>query len=248
MLQLTTHLRQLCIFLGSRKIQELKTESTHFSANEFADKLVNYSLQEGTHSVMQAAHWINLGAAVQSFFKNPPTFAFMLGSFSRHPLQKKERVKRQRLAEDNGKEKRTNVKMVIDDQEQLETTAHDVSRRILPTLKDLYKRSKHPLDYFEFVIDPDSFGVTVENMFHVSFLIRDGLAQISLDEDKLPVIEPTSGVLGSREDKDKALQSLPRKQLINNFSVSQWRRLIQTYNITKARIPRRSVPQASQSH
>jgi hypothetical protein len=41
---------------------------------------------------------------------------------------------------------------------------------------------------FEFAINPDSFGQTVENLFYISFLVRDGLVQISFDEDELPTI------------------------------------------------------------
>ena len=40
-------------------------------------------------------------------------------------------------------------------------------------LVDRYRKNEcSPMDYFEFVIDPDSFAKTVENMFHVSFLIK----------------------------------------------------------------------------
>ncbi|NXT95924.1 NSE4A protein, partial [Anhinga rufa] len=45
-----------------------------------------------------------------------------------------------------------------------------------------------PISFFDLVIDPNSFARTVENIFHVSFIIRDGFARLKLDDDKLPII------------------------------------------------------------
>ena len=44
------------------------------------------------------------------------------------------------------------------------------------------------IDLLRFVVNPRSFGQTVENMFYVSFLIREGSVRLEFDEDGLPAI------------------------------------------------------------
>lgn len=41
---------------------------------------------------------------------------------------------------------------------------------------------------FDFVINPRSFGQTVENLFYVSFLIKEGEVGVHMDEDGLPTL------------------------------------------------------------
>jgi len=51
-----------------------------------------------------------------------------------------------------------------------------------------------PICFFELVVNPTSFGHTIENIFHLSFLVKDGLVAISLNEHGLPVVEPVQDV------------------------------------------------------
>jgi non-structural maintenance of chromosomes element 4 len=46
----------------------------------------------------------------------------------------------------------------------------------------------HEVSLFEFAINPDSFGQTVENLFYISFLVKDGYVRVDFDDDGLPTI------------------------------------------------------------
>jgi hypothetical protein len=65
----------------------------------------------------------------------------------------------------------------------------DMTDKELDELMDRYGISRDGgIALFKFVINPRSFGQTIENLFYVSFLIRDGKVGISMDERGLPYL------------------------------------------------------------
>ena len=49
-------------------------------------------------------------------------------------------------------------------------------------------RENSPINLFEFVINPGSFAQTIENIFYLSFSVRDARAKIEDDANGLPVV------------------------------------------------------------
>jgi len=86
-----------------------------------------------------------------------------------------------------------------------------------------------PISYFKFVLDPDCFGTSIENMFHVSFLVKEGKADISVcGETGMPLIAPKS--------KRKEAQDEQKNQVVMNINMNDWKILVKELRIRVAMI------------
>ena len=95
----------------------------------------------------------------------------------------------------------------------LEIEAQNVEDDELPALM-----RKHRLtdtsgpSLFDFVINPTSFGQTVENLFYVSFLIKEGEVGIEMDTNGLPTLR-----------KSRKRTGIPKRRLANMHASTEYR-------------------------
>ena len=75
---------------------------------------------------------------------------------------------------------------------------------------------RSPINYFRFVLDPTCFGTSIENMFQVSFLVKEG--KVVSQETVLPMITPKSTKNKEQEEH--------KKQVVMNVSMDDWRRMV----------------------
>ncbi|KAL8706171.1 MAG: hypothetical protein Q9201_000749 [Fulgogasparrea decipioides] len=88
------------------------------------------------------------------------------------------------------------------------------------------------MGFFPFVINPKSFGQTVENLFYVSFLIRDGDVEVGSSEDSLPTLERRSG-------HEQQATGAQKHQAVFHLDFETWEDLIDAFEIEQSIIPHR---------
>ncbi|KZF22994.1 nuclear protein Qri2/Nse4 [Xylona heveae TC161] len=93
------------------------------------------------------------------------------------------------------------------------------------------------VSFFKFVINPLSFGQTVENMFYVSFLIRDGSAGIGRDKHGMPTLH-ASIPMNKQTIRE---QNVHKHQAVFSLDWETWQGLIEAFDITDCCIPNRAA-------
>ncbi|XP_069468069.1 non-structural maintenance of chromosomes element 4 homolog A [Ambystoma mexicanum] len=242
--------------LGKEKANQLHSDMTVFDPTSFAEDLLKFMglnrLESGAQGeggsdaeeegllegFLPSDAWQKLGKEAEKYFRRAPAFHYMLGTFKMDPPVVRQRVERQRKKPNTDERRAMPAQLKKMDESHQEATEKEVER-ILGLLQTYFQDDPDtPISFFDFVIDPESFPRTVENIFHVSFLIRDGLARIKLDQDKLPVIEPLKQDEGKAANQDHQ----ERNQGVISLSPQDWREIIDTFEITEPMIPPVSFP------
>ncbi|KAJ9101948.1 hypothetical protein QFC19_005030 [Naganishia cerealis] len=103
------------------------------------------------------------------------------------------------------------------------------------------------VNFFEWVVNPRSFGQTVENMFYTSFLVREGIAAIDVRDDGsgIPIIfacdPPSEEDKRAQYDEEGNVvrEALARRQVVMEMTMDVWQEAIELFNIKKGIIPDR---------
>ncbi|CAK7203799.1 hypothetical protein SEUCBS139899_006547 [Sporothrix eucalyptigena] len=122
------------------------------------------------------------------------------------------------------------------------------------------------VDLIRFAVNPLSFSQTVENLFYISFLVRDGRAGLTYDHTGLPSIFPTEAEDGGSErvqeingssQRDNGRQrrravedegndepeDTQRHQMILSIDMSMWKQMIELFQIETPMIEHRETAQ-----
>nr|XP_020452858.1 LOW QUALITY PROTEIN: non-structural maintenance of chromosomes element 4 homolog A-like [Monopterus albus] len=228
--------------LGKEKASQLFVEGTAFDPTAFAEHLLSFMglnrLEDGEDAAewggadgyLPQDAWHRVARKAECCFSTAPSFHYMMGSFHAEPPPPKQRIERQRKAPTKEAKRIMPTQLKKMEESHQEATEKEVER-VLGHLKRYYQDDpESPIYYYEFVIDPNSFSRTVENIFHTSFLIRDGWARMYLDSAKLPCIAPVE------EGEVEAGGSTSRKQCIISISPKTWKELIDAFDIRDAMI------------
>ncbi|PFH50906.1 hypothetical protein AMATHDRAFT_143981 [Amanita thiersii Skay4041] len=224
--------------MGAQKARAMKSGSGAFEVDEFVSKLISFmgghrSLDDQPPEDSDAEQdgeapleWERIGRKALAKSYRAPALSFMLGPLL---IEQKKRVVNKRAKLEKNQE---------DEKKPQEIKEEDISRSQNETTKNvlehILENEEGPINIFKLIINPNDFAQSVENLFYLSFLIRDGKVAFEITSDGEPVVY----MCEQPSDQDYA-SGLKKQQMVMEFDMDTWRRAIEVFNITESRIPKR---------
>lgn len=214
-----------------------------FDAEEFASRALSMvGAPSPITKPLDSEAWTKLGELSGEALKRSAPFWYLYGSAGIVPPRV--RQARRIMVETPDKPATIAKKVSSVDCTSKEKTTEHVSY-IHQLLKSYYAKLRGPLPYFEFVLHPRSFAKTCENIFHLSFLINQGLARI-FENDNLLLVEPVE-----RTSESTSAQATDASNMSSVFAMTltmkQWREAVEALGITEPAIDTK-VDSSNNSH
>ncbi|CAK8690986.1 non-structural maintenance of chromosomes element 4 homolog A-like [Clavelina lepadiformis] len=236
---LDSRFMSLAVSLGAQKTSLLQTDLVAFQPDEFIQKLVTFMEGNVTSDNPEDVFipdrgWEMLGENTTQYFTSiVPALHPLAGVFedvgqSRGPTPSKVR----RFNEETNARTQLPQHLTNYRADQKEATPEEIER-VLKIIRGFYASDPSPFDYFELVVNPQSFGHTIENIFHLAFLVKDGLVRVFLGENGIPVVEPVKDAEAQKSKKNLKEDDICNQVMVS-LSMDEWEAIIDAYQLAGA--------------
>ncbi|XP_006144001.1 non-structural maintenance of chromosomes element 4 homolog A isoform X2 [Tupaia chinensis] len=209
--------------LGKEKAKQLRSDLSSFDMLRYVETLLTHMgvnpleaeelIRDEDNSDFEFIvydSWKISGKTAENTFNKTHTFHFLLGSIQGELPVPKPRIDRPRKVRMIEEQRAMPAQLKRMEESHQEATEKEVER-ILGLLQTYFRDD-------------------LENIFHVSFIIRDGFARIRLDQDRLPIIEPVNI---NEENEGVEQNTQIRNQGIIALSYRDWEEIVKTFEISE---------------
>ncbi|XP_042418827.1 non-structural maintenance of chromosomes element 4 homolog A-like isoform X2 [Zingiber officinale] len=181
----------------------------------------------GGESTGNTIHWSNLGCNVAYIFRNASGCSTMIGPMGNELKQRKAVVQRKRTRPTESRQP-----------EELADTGTEVKTdtdKNMSTMFDILRRKKS-VKLENLVLNRESFAQTVENIFALSFLVKEGRAEMTVNSNGQHIISPRNAPAASAVASGEVSYS----HFVFRFDFKDWKLMIDNVAVGKELMPHRN--------
>ncbi|CDH49860.1 non-structural maintenance of chromosome element4 [Lichtheimia corymbifera JMRC:FSU:9682] len=212
--------------IATQRARNANIGNSAFDADEFISKVKRFGTRSNARE-LDDLDWKRIGHHAAAHSDRVTSIDFMLGPLKTEKKERKTAGRRNIIRMDTNAVRPTQL-----DETDLQNQENETSANV----NEIYRllNENGPYNYLKFVTNPTSFSQTVENIFYVSFLIRNALAEIddSTGEPMLSICSPPT--------EDQIADGVTKSQLIMNMDMALWKEIVYTYNLQSSVIPTRT--------
>ena len=206
----------------------------------FISRIKTYAAR---HRIPQENMCISLGKHYSKLMRCIPDFCYLRPTIE---LKKGPQL-RERQARKGGKRERPETQEIraktLQQLQQDDPDKNSVSKELVNILKHFRAKCKQEasdeIDYYNFVLHPKSYSESIENMFYVAFLVKDGQFRLRIDpETGCPRIAKVSHA--ERDNRMWHRSEMDTTQVVTTINFSTWRRLVKKLDLKEPYIKRQA--------
>ncbi|XP_062112219.1 non-structural maintenance of chromosomes element 4 homolog A [Humulus lupulus] len=222
--------------ITSTLMSSVKAHGTHgiTPSNFVSSLLMKFGRRSGImEEEMNLTFWKDVGVAVSDVFRRAPGCCTMIGPMNTEIKLRKPAVRRKhvRPTESSRPEE-------LDDSLSKEKTDTDKNMAIMFNI--LRKHRKVGLE--NLILNRNSFAQTVENLFALSFLVKDGRAEIKVDEKGCHFVSPRNAPAANAVASGEVAYS----HFVFRFDFKDWKLMSNYVGIGGELMPHRSHANSAQ--